>query len=98
VRRNPDVKDFLLTTIRDSFYAGIMWGLREMVNRTIKWRGKGVVPSRQILLNAMKLLLTGLITVSKNKTCYDRLLLDKWQSITGKLRVKVNEFEIVITQ
>lgn len=74
-----------------------MWGLREIVNRTIKWRGKGV-PFRQILLNAMKLLLTGLITVIKNKTFYDGLLLNKWQSIKGKLRVKVNAFEIVITQ
>ena len=69
VKRNPDVKDLLLRTIRDSFYAGIMGGFREMVNRTIKWRGKGVVPSPQILLSAMKLLLTGLITVLKNKDC-----------------------------
>ena len=97
MKRNPAVKDFLLRTTRDSFYAGIMWGLREMVNRTIKWRGKGVVPSRQILLNATKLLLTGLITVLRNKTFYDRLLLDKWKSIAGKLPVMVNEFEIVIT-
>ena len=69
VKRNPDVKDLLLRTIRDSFYAGIMGGFREMVNRTIKWRGKGVVPSPQILLSAMKLPLTGLITVLKNKDC-----------------------------
>ena len=26
VKRNPDVKDLLLRTIRDSFYAGIMGG------------------------------------------------------------------------
>ena len=93
MKRNPDVKDFLLRPL--------CWynvGIKTNGKQNDKRRGKGVVPFRQLLLNAMKLLLTGLITVIKNKTFYDRLLLDKWQSITGKLRVKVNEFEIVITQ
>ena len=36
VKRNPDVKDLLLRTIRDSFYAGLMGGFREMVNRKME--------------------------------------------------------------
>ena len=44
VKRNPDAKDLLLRTIRDSFYAGIMGGIQRNGKQNDKMERKRCRP------------------------------------------------------
>ena len=99
MKRNPDVKDFLLRTITDGQL--LCWynvGIKRNGKQNGKMKRKWCHP---FLTNSFERYETPInrpdISLKKIKTVYDRLLFDKLQSITGKLPVIVNEFEIVIT-